>query len=308
VGPRVQPGEDAASAELRFWLENMVVHHGYSAEEVAAATGREPGEVEGLLDDFGLLGSRGAAVAPASTARIKVLPYPGGRHPRIGFLEGAIDPHRDTKASIFLPWEGAGYVVVDLPEALWWNRGGQRELLYLAHTHIPTHWDKAGVRLERIDWTRRLNGELTSRRRLPNGVELSARVVPRAEHVDMELALKNTTPETLRGLRTQVCVMLKGAPGFNEQTGDNKLTDGRVIAVHSRDRRRWIVTVWDEAAPWQNPPVPCLHSDPSFPDLAPGEEAAVRGRLFFFEGEDVRAEIARRRSDGTLEWRGGEEG
>jgi hypothetical protein len=34
----------------------------------------------------------------------RVLPYPGGRHPRVGFLDGAIDPQRGTKASVFAPW------------------------------------------------------------------------------------------------------------------------------------------------------------------------------------------------------------
>ena len=31
-----------------------------------------------------------------------------------------------------------------------------------------------------------------------------------------------------------------------------------------------------------------MHSDPVFPDLAPGDEAVVRGRVFFYEGDDIR--------------------
>ena len=65
-----------------------------------------------------------------------MLPYPGGRHPRIGFLEGAIDPQRETKLSVFTPWHDSSYVVADVPEAIWSNLG----LTYLAHTHIPTIW------------------------------------------------------------------------------------------------------------------------------------------------------------------------
>lgn len=32
----------------------------------------------------------------AEEGKLRLLPYPGGRHPRIGFLDGAIDPQRDT--------------------------------------------------------------------------------------------------------------------------------------------------------------------------------------------------------------------
>jgi hypothetical protein len=51
-----------------------------------------------------------------------VLPYPGGRHPRIGFLDGAVNPQRETKISVSTPWDEQSYVVVDLPEAIWSNR------------------------------------------------------------------------------------------------------------------------------------------------------------------------------------------
>ena len=88
------------------------------------ATGREAPEVARLLQ-----GIRPPAKPPD---RLLLLPYPGGRHPRIGFLEGAIDPHRDTKCSVFLPW--GGYAVVDVPEAVWC----EKQLVYLAHTHLPT--------------------------------------------------------------------------------------------------------------------------------------------------------------------------
>src|SRR5262249_23867515 len=83
-----------------------------------------------------------------------VLPYPGGRHPRIGFLEGAIRPQRETKVSVFTPWDDTSYVVADVPEAIWSNLG----LTYLAHTHVPTVWTKQGVELEPLEWNRRGSG------------------------------------------------------------------------------------------------------------------------------------------------------
>ena len=86
--------------------------------------------------------------------RLFVLPYPGGRHPRIGFLEGAINPQRETKFSVFTPWDPNSYAVIDLPEAIWSNLG----LTYLAHTHIDTIWTAQKIELEKLEWNRDPNG------------------------------------------------------------------------------------------------------------------------------------------------------
>ncbi|MBI4586410.1 MAG: hypothetical protein HY717_20565 [Planctomycetes bacterium] len=290
-------GEDKPDEkELRFWLENLFWHHRFSDEEAAGALNRSAEEVKELKKKFGL----GAEPAQPTRERILVLPYPGGRHPRIGFLDGAVNPQRDTKASVFLPWKGSekDYVVIDLPEALWSNLG----LTYLAHTHIPTIWDKAGVKLDPIDWSRKPDGGLESKRTLPNGLEFAARVQPQQDSAGLELKLKNGTAEQLTGLRAQICVLLKGAADFNAQTNANKVIDGAVAAVKSADGKRWIVTAWERGRAWGNPPCPCLHSDPVFPDLEPGEEAAARGTLFFYEGEDPRGE-AERRLRGLVETR-----
>jgi hypothetical protein len=254
------------------------------------ATGREAPEIARLQPTVR------PPAKPADT--LLVLPYPGGRHPRIGFLEGAIDPHRDTKCSVFLPWAGGGYAVIDVPEAVWCGK----DLVYLAHTHIPTRWDKQGIRLDRIDWTRGEGGRLASERTLPDGLAFTVRVEPARDGALLELRLKNGTDRKLTGLRAQVCMMLKGAPGFNAQTRDNKLKieDAGVCAVRSEDGMRWIATVFEKSRLWENPPCPCIHSDPSFVDLAPGEETVSRGRLFIYEGADFQAEVGRRRAAGTL--------
>jgi hypothetical protein len=276
--------------DARFWLE-ICAAHGFTQVETAMACGREAPEVARL---------QGQIRPPAKPAdRLLLLPYPGVRHPRIGFLEGAIDPQRDTKCSVFLPWASGGYVVLDVPEAVWC----ENQLVYLAHTHLPTIWDKRGVRLDRIDWTRSEDGVLTSRRVLPDGLEFSVRVEPTADGARMELRLKNGTERTLSGLWAQVCVLLKGAPGFDAQTRDNKqrIDGSGVCAVRSEDGKRWIATVFENPFKlWENPPCPCIHSDPRFPDLAPGQAAVSRGRLFVYEGEDFAAEVARRAAAGTL--------
>ena len=148
--------------------------------------------------------------APPTTPALRIAPYPGGRHPRIGFLEGAIAPLRGTKASVFLPWDPASYVLVDLPEAIFSHLG----LQFLAHTHVPTIWNAQNKVIDNIDWTRAANGALTSRWKLPNDVVFGASIRAEQNQVAMDLELTNGTPQKLEKLRTQVCVMLKGARGF----------------------------------------------------------------------------------------------
>jgi len=281
--PTAPPKEDG-----RYWL-GVCAAHGFSQIETAIATELEVPQVARIWP---------AVKPPAQPAdQLLLLPYPGGRHPRIGFLEGAVDPHRDTKCSVFLPW--GGYVVIDVPEAVW----VEKDLVYLAHTHIPTFWDKKGVKLERIDWTRTEgSARLSSHRELPDGLSFSVRVDPRRDGAAMEIRLRNGTDHHLTGVRAQVCVMLKGAPGFNAQTRDNKLKldASGVCAVRSEDGKRWVATVFEKPRLWENPPCPCIHSDPYFADLAPGEETVSRGRVFIYEGEDLQAEVARRAAAGTL--------
>lgn len=286
----------AADSDLRFWLKNMVWYHDYSIEEITSATRMQPGEIETALRKYDI--SRATRPAPTSGGPLKVLPYPGGRHPRIGFLDGAIDPMRGTKFSVFLPWPKSGYVVVDLPEAVWANG----ELIFLAHTHIPTFWDKKGIKIKNIDWTRETGGRLTERRVLPDGVAIESRVIPRNDSVDMELKITNGSERALREMRAQVCIMLKGAPDFNAQSDDKKLLVDEVVAAGSRDGGRWIVTAWDRGRPWQNPPVPCIHSDPQFPDCEPGKSVVARGRILFHEGDDIDKRIVRWKAEGLLHW------
>lgn len=287
------PHPATGNSESRYWLENMVVYHGFSPEEVAAATSMSVNEVKKAIERAGLTGNRLQPVPPG--APLRVLPYPGGRHPRIGFLDGAINPQRGTKFSVFTPWDPAGYVVVDLPEAIWSNLG----LTYLAHTHLDTIWDRPGYSLPHLEWTRHEDGTLTHERTLPNGIAFGAKVVPHPRRVDMELWVRNGTKEELTNLRAQNCVMLKGVAGFAQQTDHNKLAHPPFVACRSEDGRRWIITAWEPLdRVWENPPVPCMHSDPKFPDCPPGETVRARGRLWFYEGEDIEAELARLRTQG----------
>ena len=83
-------------------------------------------------------------------------------------------------------------------------------------------------------------------------------------------------------MRSQICVMLKRARGFEQQTADNKEFGKSVARV--RSGRRSIAVEWENCGrTWGNPQCPCLHSDPLLPDCKPGETVRVRGKLWFEE-------------------------
>jgi len=282
------PRPAAGDEELRFWLTNMVGYHDYAPEEVALATGLSVDEITTSLRRWEIT----SQLPLPQTGNIVVLPYPGGRHPRVGFLEGAIDPQRETKVSVFTPWQesGADYVVVDVPEAIWSNLG----LTYLAHTHVPTVWSQQGIEMEPLEWTRGETGKLNHSRTLPNGIAFSSSVQPRPDHVRMRMTLTNGTEETLTGLRVQMCAMLKGAQGFDQPTNANKILKAPYSAVHDPTGKRWIISAWmPNQRTWANPRCPCLHSDPQFPDCASGQTETIAGWFSFYEGADIDAEIER---------------
>jgi hypothetical protein len=274
--------------ELRFWLESMIWHHRYSNSEIRSVLGLSDEAITAAQTKFEIFARTKPDRAPGSPLLVR--PYPGGRHPRIGFRDGAVDPQRETKVSIFTPWDDASYVVADVPEAIWSNLG----LTYLAHTHVPTVWTKQNVELEKLEWQRRIDGSLFHEQKLPNGIVFTTKAIPDRAAVWFEMSLTNGTKETLSDLRVQNCVMLAYAKGFEQQTNDNKLlaaakTPGSpYVTVHNADRTRWIISAWEPLhRPWANPPCPCLHSDPKFPDCAPGQTRYVRGLVTFHEGANI---------------------
>jgi len=281
--------------ELEYWLKNMIWYHRFTNAEITAATGLKNSEIVAAMEKFDIRPDN--RIEPDDNSPLIVLPYPGGRHPRIGFLEGAIDPQRETKFSVFMPWDRDSYVVLDIPEAVWSNLG----LTYLAHTHIDTIWTKKGVNLPKLEWNRKADGTLDIQRELPNDIAFGVKVKPTKEAVQMEMWLTNGTDERLTDLRIQNCVMTKMAAGFEQQTNDNKLFKNPYAACRSGDGKRWIITAWENCHNmWGNEDCPCFHSDPKFPDLEPGRTYRLRGWLSFYEGTDIEKEFERIEATG---WR-----
>jgi hypothetical protein len=288
VAPLTQRRPPISEADEQFWLENMAIWHQYSLLEMSQVLGKSPEEIRMLLSKYRTLEMEPLSVRP--TERLAVMPYPGGRHPRRGFLDGAIAPQRETKFSLFTPWSDRSYIVADVPEAVFSNLG----LTYLAHTHIPTIWDEQGKSIPAQEWERNENGILKSHRSLPNGISFDVTVVPNRDHVRMELALVNGTDALLTGLRVQHCMMLAHAEEFQKDSNDNKIFHGDYGLVHNPEKNRWLITSWKPLGrAWGNPPVPCLHADPIMPDCPPGETTRTQGWLSFYEGEDWQGELKR---------------
>ncbi len=190
---------------------------------------------------------------------------------------------------MFPPWKDGGYAVVDVPEAIFSNLG----LTYLAHQHIPTIWSAQSIELERLEWQEK-DGVLSFSRKLPNGISFGSHASIQGDGVQMDMWLTNGTDAKLTGLRSQVCVMMKGLIGFNAQRKRQQVVRGPFAAVKADGQNRWVITAWTPInRAWTNPPVPCIHSDPIFPDCDPGKTVKVRGGLWFYEGDQIAAEIQR---------------
>lgn len=284
----MKPRKPQNDEDLRYWLQNMVWHHHCSDEEIARVLGLELVDIQRERARFDI--SANTRPDRPADAPLLVLPYPGGRHPRIGFLDGAVDPQRETKVSVFTPWDPFSYVVADVPEAIFCNLG----LLYLAHTHVPTLWSQQGIELEPLEWNRHEDSRLDIARTLPNNISFGASVTPSRTEVRLELWLKNGTSAPLTDLRVQNCVLFRGASGFELPTAENKVQASPYVACRDSGGKRWVITAWVPThRVWDNPPCPCMHSDPKLPDCAPGATTRARGWLSFYEGTDIQAELRR---------------
>ncbi len=266
----------------------MVWDHRFSAAEIEAATGMSQAEIEAAQKRFDIRSENRPAAK--KDAGLRMVPWPGGR--AVSNWGDIVEPsrRRETKATVFAPWDDTSYVVLDVPEAIFSNLG----IIYLAHRHGPTYWTKKGVELEKLEWNRLPDNGLDLVRTLPNGIEYHATLLPFRHAIRMKLTLRNGTPAALTDLRVQNCVFLKGMKGMENEAKPRIETASPYTAYGTADGKRWVVTAWvpcDRC--WNNPRNPCFHSDPKFPDCPPGKTESLYGWLSFHEGADVQEEFQR---------------
>ena len=235
----------------------------------------------------------------------------------IRILPGQWRPHYPFEQIVWISpsWPSQDYIWLDFPEAIFSDQG----LLYLSHVNpaiTPLFPD-----LPKIPW-RAILGGLSFDRRLPNGVSFGGSVIKKSGSVvELELHLHNGSPAPLTHITLQTCAYLRGIKEFADFTRDNKFvhlpsgwvrlsealaarksepasyrvgwrTKGRPIADRpvlvtvSNQPQRLVAMTWhkDALSLIANPNHPCMHADPQFKDLAPGERASIRGHILFFEG------------------------
>lgn len=202
------------------------------------------------------------------------------------------------------PWPSQYYLWLDLPETVFCDAGN----FFLSHINLD--YPPAFPDLPKVQWTTTPNG-MSLRRRLPNGVEFGASIEKRDEiSVCLRLDILNGSDTAMRNMRTQTCSYLRGLKEFSDYTLDNKYVcqadqgwvslrkfGGRcdydkgdtalpVIVTESSQGNRFVAMSWFEHTGLigSNPDHPCMHADPRFPDLAPGDHKTIDGLLVFFEG------------------------
>jgi hypothetical protein len=265
-------------------MDNIYNYHHFTNGEMQSVTGYNTSTIDSLLVDLNDM-----VLRKRSEQKIIIKPYPGGRHPRIGFQDGMRSPMRGTKASAFLPWNEKDFIIIDLPEAV----STQFGLTFLGHKHIPTVFDYQRIPIKNHDWEILNNGGLKNVWLLPNNMEIRSEIHPGSEYIDLKLFLHNGTSDTiLTDLKTQVCIMFTNAPEFNVQSNENKIFDCPITAVHSTDSSRWIITGWDNCInAWGNEDCPCMHADPIFPECNPGETVQLSGKIWFYKGSNINSKI-----------------
>lgn len=276
------------TVQLKYWLENMVWHHNYSIPEIEKSTQLKPVQIIKYLKMWNI----NPLTRPLNeeSERLKVLPYPGGRHPRIGGQNKSLDPKRDTKISLFAPWSKKDYCVLDLPESIKSEKG----LLWLAHTYTPTIWEAQGLTLKSKEWERHFDDVLLLKREFPNQVTFGVKVMPEKSGVRFLMWIKNDSKEKISQIKIQNCLMLSKMMGFNQLNKKNKIEKPPFIMAHDKHSLKWVLMAWwPKADVWNDPKVPCLHSSPVLNACPSGEVRSVRGWFSFYTGPDVMQEMNR---------------
>jgi hypothetical protein len=240
----------------------------------------------------------------------------GARPAGVRVMSGQWRPHYPYEhiAWVSPPWPSQDYVWLDFPEAIFTDRG----LLYLSHVNpmFPVLFPDPPQEA----W-HAVPGGIAYERRLPDGVRFGGSVTAGgSESASLEIWIENGSDVPLREIRLQTCAFLRAIKEFSDFSIENKYVhvagtgwqtfdearasggeDGRfrlgwrsgppaadlpVMVTVSHAAQRLLAFTWyhDTYSLVSNPGHPCMHADPAFPDLDPGQRACIRGELMFFEG------------------------
>ncbi|GMV99265.1 MAG: hypothetical protein AMXMBFR84_04040 [Candidatus Hydrogenedentota bacterium] len=235
----------------------------------------------------------------------------------IRILPGQWRPHYPWEqiAWVSPPWASHDYLWLDFPEAIFSSQG----LLFLSHINPP--FPTVFHDLPPVPW-KSIDEGIAFERVLPNGIAFGGNLVKVNDtKVAMRLYIRNGSQEPLNGITLQTCAFLRAITEFADYTRDNKfihvpekgwvlvtetgnlpereglyrsgwrksgkpVADWPVMATRSNKAERYVLMTWytDTLSMVSNPNHPCMHADPQFKDLAPGEESSVDGALIFHEG------------------------
>jgi hypothetical protein len=223
--------------------------------------------------------------------------------------------HWEQIAWISPPWPSQDYLWLDFPEAIFTDQG----LMYLSA--VNPAFSTVFSDLPKVPWEERAGG-IGFERKLPNGIRFGGSVTRHGEKaVDLELHIANRSEEPMTGITLQTCAYLRAIKEFAEFTTENKfvhiasrgwvsfaeavalpeieapyrvgwrtrgkrMADLPVMVTVSSEAERFVAMTWGTStlSMVSNPGHPCMHADPYFPALDPGEHASIRGKILFSEG------------------------
>lgn len=230
---------------------------------------------------------------------------------------GAWRPHYPWEhiAWISPSWPSQDYIWLDFPEAIFTDRG----LLYLSHINpaVPAVYESWPA----VAWQHTETG-IAFERELPDGVRFGGSIAKGGDQVaELELYILNGANLPLKNISLQTCAFLRAIREFGDYSASNKYVhvpekgwvaypeaqklseengryglgfrsrknrkaDWPVMATVSNQAGRLVAMTWLEntLSMVTNPNHPCMHADPFFKDLEPGERASIHGRLIFVEG------------------------
>ncbi len=234
----------------------------------------------------------------------------------IRILPGQWRPHYPFEqiAWVSPTWPSQDYIWLDFPEAIFTNIG----LIFLSH--VNPSFPVVFPDLPKVFWQVLPNG-IAFERKLPNGIKFGGSVLKKEDQVvALSLYIDNGSSQPLKEIKLQTCAYLRGIKEFADYTLDNKLVHvpergwmkfdeaRKTGVVPGRFHLGWrggpksadlpvMVTVSSQpdrlvAMTWYqhtlsmvgNPRHPCMHADPFFPDIEPGQRAEIYGELLFFDG------------------------